>query len=326
MSRIVHPIAIIGGGSAGIMAVNRALLNNDSCLLFTGGKKEKRKSRALWVRKVENIPAHLNYKKGITEPNEEMLQWLKQSVFSKNLTQINKSIIQLQWKEQDQCFELIDEDQSVYFCQYVVLCTGIMDVQPKIAGSIQPILPYANTQQVDYCLRCDGHHVIAHHAGVIGHTNAAAWVAIILHEKYSPTTMSILNNGEVATFGDEELKLLEKYNIAVFKPEIAKIKQSENKKLVGFELVDKTSIEMEICFVALGVIVYNKLALQLGAGVDDRGYVLTDDSGQSSVDKLYIAGDLRAGKKKQIYTAWDTAVDALDQINARIRKEKRLKT
>ena len=64
------------------------------------------------------------------------------------------------------------------------------------------------------------------------------------------------------------------------------------------------------------MIVYNDLAKQLGAELDERGFVLTDPRGQSSVKGLYVAGDLRAKTKKQIYTAWDSAVDCADYINA----------
>ncbi len=323
MKKIIYTIAVIGGGSAGVMAVNRALLNNDQCLFFSGNNNDKRKSRGFWVKKVENIPAHLSYKKGIVDPNEEMMQWLKESAFSPNLTHHKKSIIQLQKLNDEKCFELIDQDNNHYFARYVVLCTGIMDVQPKIQGSIKPILPYANIQQVDYCLRCDGHHVFGKKTAVIGHSNAAAWVAIMLHERYRPISLTLFTNGENLEIGDEEKKLLQTYGVIVEQEAITGFVEDQHKNLQAFTLGVK-NIAVERCFVSLGVIVYNQLALQVSAKVDERGFVMTDEFGQSSVDGLYIAGDLRSGKKKQIYTAWDTAVDALDQINARIRKEKRM--
>jgi thioredoxin reductase (NADPH) len=324
LEKIIYPIAVIGGGAAGVMAVNRALLNNDQCLFFSGNNNDKRKSRGFWVKKVENIPAHLSYKKGITEPNDEMLQWLKESSFGKNLIQHKKSIIQLQKKSELNYFELIDHENNVYFAKFVVLCTGIMDIQPNIQGSIKPILPYANIQQVDYCLRCDGHHVLGKKVGVIGHSNAAAWVAIMLFERYRPQQISLFTNGEKVVLGEEEKKLLENYEISIESEAIHKIIEDEDKNLKAFEFSEHRKQEVDICFVSLGVIVYNQLALQVAAKVDERGYVITDEFGQSSIEGLYVAGDLRSGKKKQIYTAWDTAVDALDQINAKIRKEKRL--
>ena len=75
----------------------------------------------------------------------------------------------------------------------------------------------------------------------------------------------------------------------------------------------------EFSFACLGMIVYNELAKQVGAKIDERGFMVTDKVGQSSIDGLYIAGDLRAGAKKQIYTAWNHAVDCADAINLRVR-------
>lgn len=78
-----NKIAVIGGGSAGIMAALRCVLNNDQCLLFPGTGKDKKRSRAFWVSKVENIPGFAHYKKGIEEPNKETLKWIENSPLKK---------------------------------------------------------------------------------------------------------------------------------------------------------------------------------------------------------------------------------------------------
>ena len=40
-------------------------------------------------------------------------------------------------------------------------------------------------------------------------------------------------------------------------------------------------IPLEICFVSLGIIVYNQLAKDLGALIDERGFVITDNKGKA---------------------------------------------
>lgn len=198
-----------------------------------------------------------------------------------------------------------------------------MDVQPIINGSIDPIFPYANIQLADYCMRCDGHHVLDKKVAIFGHNSAAAWVGIILHERYNCPEMTILTNGEEPVFDEETSTLIKRYNFKVVTETITEIiGEPKNKKLSAFICGDK-KIEVDFAFISLGMIVYNELAKQVNANLDQRGFVVTDTKGKSSVEGLYIAGDLRANMKKQIYTAWDMAVDSADEINLLIRRKKR---
>jgi thioredoxin reductase (NADPH) len=323
---VIFDVAVIGGGSAGVMAVNRCVLNNDSTLFFPGTGKDKKRSRAMWVSRVENMPGHLEYKKGIEEPNREMLNWLSESEFKEKLTwQKNRGITEIK-KNADNVFTLIDNKGDEYHARFVILCTGVMDVQPEIQGKIDPVFPFANHQQLDYCLRCDGHHTLKKNAGVIGSGDGAAWVAIMLHERYAPPLMSIFNHGKKAEYSSDVDELLKLYKIQTYTEEIAElVGDTKLPKLEGIKLSNGSLIECELAFVSLGMIVYNELAQKLGAHLDSRGFVVTDAKGESSVAGLFVAGDLRAGLKKQIYTAWDSAVDSADEINRRVRAERRAK-
>lgn len=320
---MIYPVCVIGGGAAGTMALLRTVLNNDDCLFFPGSPKDKKKSRALWVRKVENVPAHLGYRRGIEDPNLETLKWIGESAFKERLHQKkNTGVVSL--KKTGDHFSIVDSKGETHTALNVILCTGAMDVQPEIAGSIETIFDYANAQTVDYCLICDGHHVLGKKTSIIGHTDAAAWVAILLQERYSPKPLVILTHGKTPEFGSEVKGLLTKYQIEVLTSEIESIEGEEKGKILrGFNLSNGEKIETDIAFVSLGMIVYNELALEAGAEVDPRGFVLTDDKGQTNVPGLYVAGDLRAKAKKQIYTAWDQAVDSANAINLKLRQERR---
>lgn len=323
MSPKVFPVCVIGGGSAGTMAVLRTILNNDECLFFPGSAKDKKRSRDLWVRKVENIPGHFQYKRGIQEPNLETLKWISESDFKDNLNiQKNTGVVSL--KKEGNLFEITDSKDQVHFAEYIILCTGVMDVQPEIKGTIETVFDYANAQSIDYCLICDGHHVLDKKASVIGSGNGAAWTAIMLHERYHPQSFFILTNGEKAVFSADTQKLIDLYGIQVREePIIDVFGQKEAGILEGFTLEDGTDIETDICFISMGMIIYNELAKQLGADLDERGFVKGDEAGLTSVPGLYVAGDLKANTKKQIYTAWDNAVNSANAINLKIRVNKR---
>lgn len=307
------------------MAVLRTILNNDECLFFPGSPKDKKKSRALWVRKVENMPAHFNYRRGIEDPNAETLKWISESPFKDNL-HIHKNVGVVSLRKDGDLFVITDSKNSEHRAQYVILCTGVMDVQPEIKGSIETVFDWANAQTIDYCLICDGHHVLDKRASVMGHGNGAAWVAIMLYERYRPSNMHILTNGKKSEFQADTQKLIDAYGIKVREEVITDIiGQDKGKILEAFVLEDGSRVETDICFVSLGMIIYNELAKQVGADLDERGFVKADESGLTSVSGLYVAGDLKANTKKQIYTAWDHAVNSANAINMKLRSARRPK-
>jgi thioredoxin reductase (NADPH) len=315
----VFDVAVIGGGSAGTMAALRTVLNNDECLFFPGTPKDKKKSRALWVRKIENMPA-----RGIEEPNLATLKWISESAFNEKFHWKKNTGVDSLKKNENGLFEIQDSKGESYLVRYVILCTGVMDVQPHIQGSIEAVFDYANAQTIDYCLICDGHHVFKKKTGVIGHTNSAAWVSIMLVERYDLNELTIFTNGENPDFKEDTQKLIDAYGIKIEKAKISSVKgQDKGKILEALELEDGSVFPLEICFVALGMIVYNELAVQLGAKIDDRGFVIGNEAGETSVENLYVAGDLKAQTRKQIYTAWDNAVSAATSVNQKIRIAKR---
>lgn len=322
----IYEVAVVGGGAAGTMAALRVVLNNDECLFFPGTPKDKKKSRAFWVSKIDNMPAHFHYKKGIEEPNKETLDWITQSPFASKLHWLKNRGVNSIEKNAEGLFVLTDNKGEVYCANYVILCTGVMDVQPVINGSIEPIFPYANVQLADYCLRCDGHHVLGKNLVVIGHTTSAAWVAIMLYERYQNPSVTILTNGELPSFDEESMSLINRYGFQVVHEKITAINGNAKAGVLESFTCEEKTVPADICFIALGMIVYNQFALALGANVDQRGFVVTDAKGRSSIANLYVAGDLRANIKKQIYTAWDSAVDSADDINVLIRRKKRIST
>ncbi len=307
------------------MAALRTVLNNDECLFFPGSPKDRKKSRALWVRKIENMPAHLRYQRGIEEPNAETIRWISDSEFGPNFHHMKNTGVTSLNKVGDH-FLLTDSKGQVHRAYFVILCTGVMDIQPEISGSIESVFDYANAQKIDYCLICDGHHVLNKRAIVIGHGQSAAWVAIMLYERYKPLGMTLLTNGKPNEFQEDTTRLLQTYGIEVKEKPIKEILgHSKGELLEGFMLENGEKILSDMAFVSLGMIVYNELALQLGADLDERGFVKADESGLTSIPGLYVAGDLKAQTKKQIYTAWDHAVNAANSINLKLRVARRPK-
>jgi thioredoxin reductase (NADPH) len=313
----IYPIAIIGSGAGGTMAAKRAVLNNRQVLLFTGAKKEMKNSRGNWVKKVDNIPGLEKYSRTIVELRDEVLEDIVQGPLKHNLFIIKDSVVSLQ--KQNDLFQLQDQSGKNYLVRYVVLATGIMDEQPHIGGTIDNILPFANKQTVAYCLLCDGHRSYKKETIVFGHSEDAAKAALLLASRYEPKQVTVLTNGKKPELSAETQAELQTNQIAVIEDEITEVIGAEKGILEACLLATGEKVKAEMGFVFLGIRPNNKLALGLGANVDPRGLVITNEIGESSISNLFVIGDLRANSPKQIYTAWQHAVDSMQAIDKRIR-------
>jgi len=319
-AEMIYDVAIIGAGGAGQMAMLRAALNHLKTVIYLGDAQTTKKGRATWVFDVDNIPGMFGRKRPITSTTKEVLQFIDADEKLKPyLTTVKRAVTSV--RKADGLFVLSDGTDETR-ARFVVLCTGTMDVQPHIQGSIEPILPFANKGDVLYCIRCDGHRTAGHHCAVIGHGSGAGWIAVMLKERYDLPELTVMTHGHAFEGSDEVRALMEKYGIKLVTGEITEVIGDAKTGLKGFRVGDE-AVSVTKSFVALGSIVYNALAKQLNVKLSADDHVLTDDKGETSVPGFFAAGDLVEGKKKQVYTAWDMAVDAVDAIDARIRLQKR---
>ncbi len=324
----IYDIAVIGGGAAGAMAVNKSVFHNDDVLFVVGERKNIKQARGMWVPEFGNVPALQDIKNPIVSIRNNVLKNISESGQKEKLSVLEKSIdhISKSVKNNQEVFTLTDSNGTQYQAKYVILATGMMDIQPHIAESIRPIFAFANSQQAIYCLRCDGHLAINKENVVIfGHSDEAASNAILLSERYSIPNVTILTNGEKTDFSDENKLLIERYGIHINTKTVTEISDRENKKLGKIEFLDRSQIVVDFAVICLGVRINNTLAKELGAKLDLEGYVIANDDGSTNVSNLYVAGDLKANTRKQVYVAWDSAIRASEAINKDIRHQKRKK-
>lgn len=322
----IYDIAVIGAGAAGQMGALRGALNNKDTIIFTGDALTSKRSRATWVSKVVNMPFTFDVTRPIMTSTKDTFSWIKEdSEFSDKFTQVMAAVTEL---KKDGDIFVLKTSEETFKSKFVLLATGIMDIQPEIEGSIKPILPYANNGHVDYCIRCDGHKSKGRITATIGSGSTAAFVAALLYERYQPPEVKIFTNGEAPDFSEEAQALVDLYGIKVVREPIVSVKGDPKTRMEGFEVMDLEAGEgarkfeaVEIAFAMLGQIAYNELAKQVNADINSKGNVICGAKGESSVAGLYVAGDLRDTGKYQIYTAWDQAVDSIDDMDSKLRLE-----
>jgi thioredoxin reductase (NADPH) len=222
-----------------------------------------------------------------------------------------------------------------------------MDRQPRVKAALSSgrvvdeihwIYPYANHETLLYCIRCEGHLTRDTRTAVLGHAEVAAQVALMLRERYD-TRVFLLTNGEELAVEPDTRRLLALEDVSVHGARITALRgagQPKGSVLHGFELEDGLFLAADFGFVALGLHrVYNDLARELGAELEasdedaERRHVLVEDAtAETSVRGLFAVGDVAKRRDggplmKQIYTAQEYAVRAVDTIDRRRRAARR---
>lgn len=324
-----YDVAVIGSGGAGAMAYLRAVLNCNNTVLFQGDADTRRRGRATWVAEVDNIPGMHDIKNPITASTRSTIKWIEaQATLKPFSTTLPGKVTRIEpiGSEAEPMFRLHytqKKEAKELLTRNVILATGVMDVQPVIQGSIEPVFPYANRGDLLYCLRCDGHRTIGKKLSVLGHTATAVHIGVLLAERYGHESIQIFTHGKQPDYSPEVQALIESHNMTVHTSEIIGLLGDPKVALTGFELADGTRVETDSCMVAMGTIVYNELIKELGAELAADERVVVNPQFETSIPGIYAIGDLVAGGRMQIYTAWDEAVTAAEAVDRRVRALKR---
>ena len=67
-------------------------------------------------------------------------------------------------------------------------------------------------------------------------------------------------------------------------------------------------------FIAVGIVPRSETVKSL-AKLDNNGYIVADESGKTSLDGLFAAGDVRTKALRQIITACSDGANCVDSVN-----------
>ena len=160
-----------------------------------------------------------------------------------------------------------------------------------------------------YCAVCDGAFYRKKIVAVAGGGDTALDDALYLSEMCSKVYL-IHRREEFRGAKATLLKLREKENVTILAPAVINEVKGEN-KVSGIVLSDGSEIECQGLFVAVGMEPQTEL-LKGVVTLDKTGYVVADETGKTSVDGFFVAGDVRAKALRQVVTA------AADGANAAV--------
>ena len=284
----IYDIVVIGGGAAGMTAALYSLRSGKTVLLIEretiGGQISK-------SPRVENFPS-IKEISG-TELSDKMFDQIMDLGCEFELDTV------VSVNKENNLF-YINGEYNKYQAKAVIIATGLehrkINVEPEDA---------LIGKGVSYCAVCDGAFYKDEEVCLIGDANTALQYSLLLSNYCKKVYVCTLFD---KFFADDILvsRLRKRENVEIYHNLLLKeFKYSDELEGLVFENTQdltKKEFTVKACFIAIGQIPNNDIFSNL-VELDKNGYILVDNDLQTKTEGLFVAGDCRQKKVRQLTTA-----------------------
>ncbi len=292
----MYDIIIIGGGPAGLTAAIYALRANKSVLVLEKGSFG---GQITYSPKVENIPGF------VSVTGNEFAEKLVEQALELG-AEIEPTEV---FSVKDGKIKTVVTEDGDYEAKAVIIATGAkhrllgVDNEENLIGN-----------GISFCAVCDGAFYKDEEVAVIGGGNSALQEAILLSDVAS--RVYVVQNLDFLT-GEKKLaeQLYAKENVEIITGSVVKeiIGGDELESIVITKTADgeDRKIDVKGMFVAIGLIPQNAPFSDV-LSLDSYGYADADESCTTKTEGIFVAGDCRKKRIRQVATACsDGAIAAL---------------
>ena len=298
----MYDILIVGGGPAGLTAAVYALRAGKTVLVI---EKNGFGGQIAYSPKVENIPGTLEISGAeFADQLTAQAMNLGADVELENVVRVEKS---------GKLFRLHTEEGSCFEGSSVILALGVKHRCLGLPGEEDLI-----GRGISFCAVCDGAFYAGREVAMVGGGNSALQEALLLAEVCKKVT--VVQNLSGFT-GEQKLAeaLLARDNVEVHFSTVVSGYRTENGKFTGLDLKkdsgETRSIDVEGAFLAVGLEPRNGAFADL-AGLNNWGYFDSAEDCLTKTPGLFVAGDCRSKRIRQVVTAAaDGAVAAMAACN-----------
>ncbi len=294
---MVYDIIVIGGGPAGLTAALYARRANKSVLVI---EKATFGGQITYSPKVENIPGILEVR------GNEFAEKLVEQVLEQGADVESAEVLSV---KNDGATKTVVTDGGEFTAKALVIATG---AKHRLLG-----LPHEEDligEGISFCAVCDGAFYKDKTVAVIGGGNSALQEALLLSELAKQ--VHVIQNLDFLT-GEQKLQeqLGLKENVSVTLGTVVAAVKGDT-SLTGITLKHtadgtETDLALDGMFVAIGLIPQNEPFAELVA-LDERGYAAVGEDCKATTDGVFVAGDCRQKRIRQVATAAaDGAIAAL---------------
>ena len=282
-------IAIIGAGTAGLTAAIYARRAGRSVVIFEG---EAPGGQIINTPEIDNFPA-LPGISGYEYANKlfEQAQALEAEFVFDTVKKVEGSL--------ETGFTVTGEYGAVCEAKTMIIASGVKRREMGLSGEHE----YTG-RGISYCATCDGAFFKGKTAAVFGGGNTAVEDAIyladicekvyIIHRRNEFRADKALVD-ELLSHGNVETKL---------SCTVSAINGTDKLGSVELTYLDGTTeiLVTDALFVAIGLIPENSVFKDIAA-LDEAGYVIADESCETSAPGVFAAGDCRTKEVRQLVTA-----------------------
>ncbi len=291
----MYDVIVIGAGAAGMTAALYSARANKKVLIL---EQETIGGQIATSPLVENYPGFMKIS-GVEFSNNLFDQIIELGVDFElekviNIDNLND-------------LKKVTTEYHTYESKTIIIATGSKHRSLGIDNEEQLI-----GKGISYCVLCDGSFFKGKDVAIVGGGNTAVVSAIYLSE--------IVNKIYIVQMLDKltaEVKLIEKLNNIknieyIFNSKVDRLNGDDS--LNSITIGDK-NINVDGVFVLIGLIPQNE-AFKNIIKMDKYGYIIADEDCKTNVDGIFVAGDCRTKKIRQLTTASsDGTIAAINACN-----------
>lgn len=291
----MYDIIIIGGGPAGLTAALYACRANKKTLVI---EKETFGGQITFSPKVENIPGFVSL------TGNEFAEKLVEQVLEQGADVESCEVLEIKDGE----IKTVVTDDGEFESKAVIIATGAKHRMLGVEGEEKYV-----GEGISFCAVCDGAFYKGKTVAVVGGGNSALQEAILLSDLAKK--VYVVQNLDFLT-GEKKLadQLYKLDNVEIITGVTVESFLGDS-ELEGIVIKDSAGESRELSidglFIAIGLIPQNDTFKNV-VNLDERGYAVIGESCESETRGIFVAGDCRTKKIRQVTTAAaDGAIAAL---------------
>lgn len=294
-------IIVIGAGPAGMTAALNCLRAGKTVLVL---ESDSFGGQIAYSPRVENFPSYQKIAGAelMDKLYEQISEWGAQIELEKaeKIVKTSKTFT-------------LTTDYNTYECKSVILATGVkprkigVEREDELVGS-----------GVSYCALCDGAFYTGEDVVVIGDANTALQYSLVLSGYCKSVHICTLFD---KFFGDKAL-----LDLVLARPNVKYTHNLSLKEFIGKDELEalrfentlsheQVIIDAKCAFICIGQVPNNK-AFEYLVQLDKAGYIVADENCTTSCEGVFVAGDCRTKKIRQLVTAAsDGSIAAFNACN-----------